>query len=300
MPAYNAEATIEKAIKSVVAQSLKDIELIIVNDGSVDNTRAVIKNFVETCHRKDLNIYVFDQVNKGVGCARNLGLANASGEYIGWIDADDEIPENYFSTLIAICEFSGSKIGMCDILFKSQGGENSRCSIFEESKILPKEKALFELCKDDACKSWIANKVFHKSLFNEIRFPMLVALEDYAIMHKLFDNCKHIAYTKDICYICHENVESLTRKMTATKQWNWIFPARDRYEYMLKLHPNLAAYAFRVFAIFVLQTIKYSKTDDSFVWDNPKKRILRKYIFQLVLLSTLTLKQKVRYIKYCL
>ena len=87
IPAYNAEKTINRCLDSILCQTFQDIELIIVNDGSTDNTLSILLNYAE----KDKRIIIYNQPNQGVSAARNTGLRNASGDYILYVDSDDWI-----------------------------------------------------------------------------------------------------------------------------------------------------------------------------------------------------------------
>lgn len=91
IPVFNAEDYIEKCIKSVLSQSLEDIEVICVDDGSTDNSKAILEKMAEG----DSRIKVFSQVNSGAGIARNLGLKNAIGKFIAFMDSDDYYPDKY-------------------------------------------------------------------------------------------------------------------------------------------------------------------------------------------------------------
>ena len=286
IPAYNSGQTIERTLKSVINQTLKNLEIIVVNDGSTDDTKDKILKMIDKLQAEEDYIIYLEQENKGVGAARNLGLAWAKGEYIGWVDSDDEIQDNYFEHLIYLCESSKSEIGMCDIEFRSSE-KTFRRDIFESSRILFKYEALMELCKDDSCKSWSMNKVFHRSLFKNIQFPEINALEDYSIMHILFERSSKVAYTKDVVYIYHENPNSLTRKMTALKYWSWIFPAIERYEYMKIQHPEIACYAGEALVRFILNVIKCHKVENDFIFDDSKRAILRRYFSQAIKSRTL-------------
>ena len=95
IPAYNVEKYIAKCLDSLINQSLKDIEIIIIDDGSTDKTPFIIKDYAN----QDKRIKVIAQTNQKQGAARNRGLEAASGEYIGFVDADDWVDLNYFEKL---------------------------------------------------------------------------------------------------------------------------------------------------------------------------------------------------------
>lgn len=106
MPAYNSAKVISNAIKSILNQSFTDFELIIINDGSVDNTEQIVEKFKKV----DQRIKYFSISNSGSGVARNIGIENANGEYIGFVDADDSIEINMYKTLIEEAEKYDSDI----------------------------------------------------------------------------------------------------------------------------------------------------------------------------------------------
>lgn len=96
VPAYNAEITLEKTIKDILAQTFKDFELILVNDGSTDNTEDICRSFAET----DERVRVITQKNGGLSCARNAGTRSALGTYISFVDSDDRIEQDCIECLV--------------------------------------------------------------------------------------------------------------------------------------------------------------------------------------------------------
>ena len=100
VPVYNGGDFIETCIKDILNQTLKDIELILVNDGSEDNTLDICKKYAEYDNR----IILINQENKGVSIARNNGINKAKGKYICFIDSDDRIKEEYLETLYNLAE----------------------------------------------------------------------------------------------------------------------------------------------------------------------------------------------------
>lgn len=95
IPVYNTEKYIRKCLESAINQTLTDIEIICINDGSTDNSLSILYEYAA----KDSRIRVFTKANEGVAKARNLGLRHARGEYVGFIDSDDFVDEKYFEEL---------------------------------------------------------------------------------------------------------------------------------------------------------------------------------------------------------
>ncbi len=111
VPVYNAEKYIEQCINSIINQSLTEIEIIIVNDGSVDNSLQAIKKI----SGGDARIQIIDQQNMGVSAARNNGIKMAQGEFIGFVDADDWVEANMFEVLYNEITSTGSDFAICNI-----------------------------------------------------------------------------------------------------------------------------------------------------------------------------------------
>ena len=147
VPVYNGEKTIKRAIDSILNQSFQNIEIIIVNDGSTDNTAKILKNNYEGNNK----IKIFNNKNEGVSYARNFGISKASGQYIGFVDIDDFIDENMYLRLI-----HEIKINNADVIF---------CS--------------YKKIRQDRCEfigfPWNCNKEFYgEDIFKEF-FPHMIA-----------------------------------------------------------------------------------------------------------------------------
>ena len=110
VPAYNAEPYIEQCAKSLLAQTLDDIELIFINDGSTDRTPQIIEKLIQGYN----NAYLFNQENKGLYKTREIGLAKATGEYVGWCDADDFVEPEMYEKLYQAAVTHDSELAYCD------------------------------------------------------------------------------------------------------------------------------------------------------------------------------------------
>ncbi|MFR0779345.1 MAG: glycosyltransferase [Zhenhengia sp.] len=112
VPIYNVEKYLDRSIQSLISQSLQDIEIILVNDGSEDNSLAICKNY----ERRDKRIKVIDKPNGGVSSARNEGIKVATGEYIGFIDPDDWIENNMYEQLYMQITKTRCEVAMCNFV----------------------------------------------------------------------------------------------------------------------------------------------------------------------------------------
>lgn len=121
VPVYNTSKYLEECIESLLRQTLKDIELIFVNDGSTDNSLEILNRYAS----KHRNIVVIDQDNQGLGGARNSGIKAASGEYIGFIDSDDTIDEHMFEKLLNLMMAKKAEITMCNLKVVPTGAKKN-------------------------------------------------------------------------------------------------------------------------------------------------------------------------------
>ena len=100
IPVYNDEIYVKRCLDSLVNLTLKDIEIIVVDDGSTDNTPAILKEY----SKKDARIKIITQENSKQGAARNNGIKNSTGEYISFVDSDDWVDEDYFEKILEVSE----------------------------------------------------------------------------------------------------------------------------------------------------------------------------------------------------
>lgn len=117
VPVYNVENYIRKCLDSIISQTLKDIEIILVDDGSEDNSGKICDEYAE----KDSRIIVIHQKNNGLSNARNTGLNIASGEYIGFVDSDDYIKSEMYSEMYQTAEKTDADMVLCNYSYDTNG-----------------------------------------------------------------------------------------------------------------------------------------------------------------------------------
>lgn len=207
VPAYNIEKYISRCINSITNQSYNNIEIIIINDGSTDNTGKVINNLVI----KDNRIKVINQKNMGSIEARKKGIKIAKGKYILFVDGDDWIEQECIYTLYNKAEYSNSDIVLynsfraCDnkkVKFKTfdnvEDKDNDYLKDLFINKILP--GVVFKFIKKDFIDS------------NNIKFPNCISYaEDLALSSSIFMHNPSISYVEDYLYNYYQNDNSITR-----------------------------------------------------------------------------------------
>src|SRR5690625_7031624 len=117
VPVYNVNTYLEKCLKSILNQTFTDVEVIVVNDGSTDQSGLICDEYAE----KDKRIKVIHQAKKGVSAARNTGINRATGDFIGFVDGDDYIDKSMYENLYQACMETGSSISICKLGRKING-----------------------------------------------------------------------------------------------------------------------------------------------------------------------------------
>ena len=213
LPVFNGEKFIEKAIESVLNQSLNDFELIIVNDGSTDSTLDIITSF------DDERIKVIDQNNKGPGQARNNGLEIASGEYVMFLDADDWFCEDALQTAYFEAKNNDTDISIFQIIkyFNGEYSQNDWFNLnnfnesFENRVFNPHECGdfLFDISVS-ACQ-----KIFNRKFLSKInaRFPCGIYFEDMPFFFYTFLNAQRVSIIKKHLYVRQKHDGSITESV---------------------------------------------------------------------------------------
>ena len=186
VPIYNTEKYLDRCIKSIVNQTYKNLEIILVDDGSTDNCPSICDNWAKI----DSRINVIHQKNSGVSAARNAALDLASGEYIGFVDSDDFIEPDMYSLLVQKSVDTDAGCASCGFVFDYIDGRDS-VLIKSEDFVLNGEDILKNYIADKLIRPETANKIYKKSLFDNVRFnPDIHYAEDLLINYELLKNAK--------------------------------------------------------------------------------------------------------------
>jgi glycosyltransferase involved in cell wall biosynthesis len=215
IPAHNASKTLEKCLESVLQQNMEGIEIIIVNDGSIDSTQSIVESYAAQYPNK---VRYFAMKNVGVGNARNFGIVNSKGKYIGFIDSDDYISCDYIESVKEIIFKTDSDIIMISYHRLYTRNKNVFEKFFKYSKwrafnkkinldLHPELISMFEVA------SWL--RIVKRSLFeknNELLFSDLKAGEDLETSLKwyLFANEIYITDKKLYHYVIRRNTNNFT------------------------------------------------------------------------------------------
>lgn len=188
IPVYNVEKYISKCLNTSIRQTYKNIEIIVVNDGSTDKSGIICDEFA----KEDPRIKVIHTTNKGVSSARNLGIREANGKYITFIDSDDYVNERYIEILYNLCKNEKADIGICGTMDVSENEE-----IICKSKIIKKtlnyEATIKELLLEKYFTNVIWAKMYKKEIFCDVKFNLKTKIgEDLELLYQVIKRCKII------------------------------------------------------------------------------------------------------------
>lgn len=209
IPIYNVEKYLDKCLNSVLKQIEKDDEVILVNDGSIDNSLSICENIKDLY--KNNNIILINKQNEGVAIARNVGLKKATGDYIFWIDSDDWLDDNCIKYIKDTIEKTNSDIILFDFYNVNRKNINP-CFIFKEEKKINKEKILIEVAQD-SFRSFLWRTVVKREIYKDIYFPEgIQMMEDFSVYHLLFHKAKTFYYIRKPLYYYRLLNNSLSQK----------------------------------------------------------------------------------------
>lgn len=196
VPVYNVEQYLNKCVDSILSQTFRDYELILVDDGSTDGSSLICDDYKE----KDDRICVWHKKNGGLSEARNYGIEHSNGEYIAFVDSDDWIDSSMYESMMSAIVENDADIAVCGHRVVTVDGEVEETVVFEKPILLTGTEATIEILKDERMPSFAWNKLYKKSLFKDIRFPQGRIYEDTAVMYRYFDMAKSVYVLNNVYY----------------------------------------------------------------------------------------------------
>lgn len=205
IPIYNVADSLCRCVDSVLAQHISDCELLLVDDGSTDESRLIADEYAA----KHANIRCFHKPNGGLSDARNFGLQHAVGRYVTFVDSDDEVATDTYAPLLdALAKHAEYDIIEFTMLQKP--------GLPDETLFCPGEHvfddALDWLAYKGTEHCWVCNKIFKRELFDNVRFPIRKKFEDMLTHIELIKQRPYIATVNHGCYIYHYNAEGIAAK----------------------------------------------------------------------------------------
>ena len=236
VPIYNVEKYLNKCIDSILNQTYKNLEVILVDDSSQDDSGKICDQYKNLDNR----VVVVHKSNKGVSDSRNVGLKHATGKYIGFVDSDDYIENTMFERLYNNIKKYNANISMCSFL-NEYSSEKAELGIHFDGEItlLNNMQALENLILENNLTNHLWNKLYERDLFNEILFPIGRKLEDVATLYKIFEKAKLLVYDNFVGYHYIQHKESIMGNINKSLIEDYEKAIFTKNECLIKSYPEL-------------------------------------------------------------
>ena len=274
VPVYNVEPYLRRCLDSILSQTFKDFEAIIVDDGSPDNCGIIIDEYAQ----KDDRIIAIHQQNKGVSAARNAGLKTAKGEYVGFVDPDDWIDYLMYEKLISMIQYTNSDVACCGWF------EGESQVVVPKIYLMDREQYLMQIWSIPiSIADSICNKVFRRKMIENIYLKENINQgEDYDYLYRSSYNVNKAVYLNEPLYYVEQRSGSATRNGTI-KRAQALEVRADLLEIIQKNEKNSllfsAQYSFYDLCSRFYNTIKKEEGDKRVAYRNTRiiRRIMRLY-----------------------
>lgn len=272
IPVYNVEKYLKRCLDSIVNQTYKNLEIILVDDGSTDKSGNICDEYAA----KDKRIIVIHKENGGVSSARNKGLDICIGDYISFIDSDDWIEEDFFEYVVNNAKDN-------DLLifdYYITNGKSTKWIKYRKTKFeISKDECLIELTKAKL-QSYLWVMIFKSELFYNIRFPQNRNYEDQAIMHLHIDKCQKIKYCNKAFYNYYQNPKGITHTVNYKNYRDFLYVNILRGRFLKKKYPKVYEYHLNYIYSAIAKLCWLYKNDEGYVI---RYQFLRKFILSRLL-----------------
>lgn len=244
VPVYNVEDYLDRCIQSIVDQTYSNLEIILVDDGSPDRCGQICD---EWSHR-DSRVKVIHQENAGVSVTRNAGISMAQGEYLYFVDSDDWIAPNLCEKAMEAFSEHDADIVVFGWDQVTETGKSLGSTETLTEGSFSTEEALRELLQGHI-NSYLWNKIYKRSVFQDIWLPNRTAFEDMAITYKLFLNASKIYCMEETLYFYYRRSGSATARLSSRKLCELYQSRWECYTALKPLYPGIAELAFPYLAL---------------------------------------------------
>lgn len=293
IPVYKVEEFLDRCIQSVVEQTFKNTEIILVDDGSPDKC----PEMCDIWAKKDNRIKVIHKANGGLSDARNAGLDIATGDYIAFVDSDDWILPDMYEKMLHTMQIEKADICACNI--------RSYYSDYEvvlgcDEYIVGNSEQILDMLYSDAKYPVVAwNKLYKREVWEKLRFPVGKICEDAFTTFKLVHKAKRIVQIPEDFYCYRIRPQSIMTSPFSTKRMDEEEAWRENYQFVKTYYPKLYKKAFRFYiqkVHILIQTISTEQRQEFAQQFEYLKNIMKTNMVFVVLRSGLSLKYRIKYL----
>lgn len=297
IPVYNVEKYLKKCVKSICRQTYSDLEIILVNDGSTDESALICERLKE----EDKRICVIHKENEGAAGARNTGLEAAKGTYIIFVDADDFVDEKYLESMYMAVDEEDIEAVVCSYQ-KLQDGKKQEEVILVNQKI--EGKSVIPYFFDEKSEAWDVpwNKLYKKSLFETIKYPLGRLNEDEATIYRVLYEAKAIKIIDACLYYYVIRNGSASKREDRRKLKDEMLNYQERRQFCMdRKQPQWADMSLKRFYYRLIAYIHLSENEKEDIdLINEMKKEKRKLAMELINSSYIEIWSKIGILLTCL
>lgn len=234
VPVYRVEAYLDLCLRSITGQTYRNLEIILVDDGSPDGSGTICDAWAE----KDSRIRVVHKENAGAGAARNTALDMASGEIISMIDSDDYIEKHMYEHLYSLMQ-EDVDIAECDIVLTEADDFLLDDGSTAEIKVCGREDAMLLHLRDEIFCQTPPNKLYRSSAIRNVRFPVGNLIDDEFFTYKVIGNARRLARSSAKMYAYRQQPGSAMHKAFSLKRLQGLEAKVQRLRYLQEQMPSL-------------------------------------------------------------
>lgn len=239
IPVYNVEKYLERCINSLLEQTYSNIELVLVDDGSTDESGKICNQYAE----KYPNIQVYHLKNGGASLARKYGLEKSKGDFVAFVDSDDTVDIRLTELLMKALKVSGLQIAVCDVSKKIDNEISWEKAVNSEEVVTILENSVL-MERFFHYDFWgMVGKIYHRSVFQSIYFPKATINEDYVVMVQLFTKYQRVAYVPQSLYHYRLHSGGLSTLALTERKFEELDNAAFVYHYVVKVACDYKEYA---------------------------------------------------------
>ena len=224
VPIYNVEKYLLECLRSLANQSFSNFEVLLIDDGSTDNSGFIAKEFAHN----NKKFKYFKKVNGGLSSARNYGITKAKGEWLVFVDSDDCVSPDYLKCLFACVSDTRTKIGCCNFIrFKGETPVNNLKRAIPTT--LDKEMFYKQFYNSIFMVAW--NKIYCKNIFSDIFYPVGYIHEDFGTTYKLIDKVEKISFINEDLYFYRVNENGISRSTIKMNKIDLLYICVEQIDY---------------------------------------------------------------------
>ena len=295
VPVFNVEKYLERCVNSLINQTYKNIEIILVDDGSPDLCPQMCNEYA----KKDERIKVLHKKNGGLSDARNAGLDVATGEYIAFVDSDDWVETDFIETLYKNAKIENADISIIGCTLVWDDGRKKPVSKDKGYYVFDKEKAIREMLAQRKFGCMVCQKMYRKQIFDTVRFPVGKLYEDVAVSMPTFLKAKKVVVSGNHGYNYYQRNDSIVnskfdeRKLYFLECCQNIIKYSDKHEKMYDTEAHIFYLrALMMFALTLYQNSENEKNTEyieqeikknkKYIWNNMYLELRKKVVLSLI------------------